>query len=195
MDSILNYILASNSEYADRFGDSAKLAAAPAKKVAILTCMDARLDPLRFAGLSLGDAHIIRNAGGRASDDAIRSLVISSKFLGTREWVVIQHTHCGMQSLTNETIQKLFSTSLGPAVKEGDTWKNVEEEGGSVEGTYINWLTISELNESVTSDVTRIRNHPLVPKYVAIYGYIFDVKTGRLIEVPEANQIGKPKEK
>ena len=96
MSQILDEVLAANRDYAETFGDKARLALPPARGFAILTCMDARLDPAKYAGLSEGDAHVIRNAGGRASDDAIRSLVISYKLLGTKEWFVIHHTDCGM---------------------------------------------------------------------------------------------------
>ena len=97
MSKILNEVLSANKDYVNNFGDKGELALPPARQFAILTCMDARLDPAKYAGLSEGDAHVIRNAGGRASDDAIRSLVISYKLLGTREWFVIHHTNCGME--------------------------------------------------------------------------------------------------
>jgi carbonic anhydrase len=96
-------VLEANSKYAETFGDKGNLALPPARGFAILTCMDARLDPAKYAGLSEGDAHVIRNAGGRASDDAIRSLVISHKLLGTREWFVIHHTDCGMELFDDAT--------------------------------------------------------------------------------------------
>ncbi|MCW5963479.1 MAG: carbonic anhydrase, partial [Bryobacterales bacterium] len=95
MSNTLSAVLAANTAYAADFGDKGKLAMPPARRFAVLTCMDARLDPAKFAGLAEGDAHVIRNAGGRASDDAIRSLVISHKLLGTNEWFVIHHTDCG----------------------------------------------------------------------------------------------------
>jgi len=104
MSKILKEVIASNVEYAASFGDKGKLPMPPGRKFAILTCMDARLDPAKYAGLAEGDAHVIRNAGGRASDDAIRSLVISYKLLGTREWFVIHHTDCGMLTFDNETM-------------------------------------------------------------------------------------------
>lgn len=97
MSQIRSEVLASNRAYTATFGDKGKLALPPARRFAILTCMDARLDPAQYAGLAEGDAHVIRNAGGRASDDAIRSLVISYKLLGTREFFVIHHTDCGME--------------------------------------------------------------------------------------------------
>ena len=96
MTKILDEVLAANARYAENFADKGNLPLPPGRHFAILTCMDARLDPAKYAGLAEGDAHVIRNAGGRASDDAIRSLVISYKLLGTREWFVIHHTDCGM---------------------------------------------------------------------------------------------------
>src|SRR6204780_2714338 len=115
MSQILSEVLASNRAYAAGFGDKSKLALPPARRFAILTCMDARLDPAQYAGLAEGDAHVIRNAGGRASDDAIRSLVISYKLLGTKEWFVIHHTDCGMQLFDDRTIRGLLSQSLKKA--------------------------------------------------------------------------------
>ena len=97
MSAILNEVLSANAAYTSAFGDKADLPLPPSRSFAILTCMDARLDPAKYAGLSEGDAHVIRNAGGRASDDAIRSLVISYKLLGTKEWFIIHHTDCGME--------------------------------------------------------------------------------------------------
>ena len=112
MAKILDEVLAANRAYAATFGDKGKLAMPPARRFAILTCMDARLDPAKFAGLAEGDAHVIRNAGGRASDDAIRSLVISYKLLGTREWFVIHHTNCGMETFTDEVMRGLLGLEL-----------------------------------------------------------------------------------
>src|SRR5258708_38691626 len=97
MTQIVDEVLAANIAHVDGFGDKGNLSLPPARRFAILTCMDARLDPAKFAGLAEGDAHVISNAGGRATDDAIRSLVISYNLLGTREWFVIHHTDCGMQ--------------------------------------------------------------------------------------------------
>ncbi|MFN8492124.1 MAG: carbonic anhydrase [Caldilineaceae bacterium] len=155
------------------------------RRFAILTCMDARLDPAKFAGLAEGDAHVIRNAGGR-SDDAIRSLVISYKLLGAREWFVIHHTDCGMETFTDEIMRRLLASSLKTATIDASGWHDVGPGPGSTEGQYIDWLTIKEQAESVTADVQRIRNHPLVPGEIPIYGYIYDVKSGTLIEVPAA---------
>ena len=97
MSKIVDEVIGANQKYAREFGAKGELALPPARQFAILTCMDARLDPAKYAGLAEGDAHVIRNAGGRATDDAIRSLVISHKLLGTREWLVIHHTNCGME--------------------------------------------------------------------------------------------------
>jgi carbonic anhydrase len=112
MSKILEDVLSANKSYAETFGEKAKLATPPARHFAILTCMDARLDPAKFAGLAEGDAHVIRNAGGRASEDAIRSLVISYKLLGTKEWFVIHHTDSGMLTFTNDIIRDLLSRVL-----------------------------------------------------------------------------------
>jgi carbonic anhydrase len=105
MTKILDEVLAANAKYANDFRDKGNLALPPRRRFAILTCMDARLDPAKYAGLAEGDVHVIRNAGGRASDDAIRSLVISYKLLGTREWFVIHHTDCGMPLFTNDDMR------------------------------------------------------------------------------------------
>lgn len=191
MTKILDEVLAANDAYAAAFGDKGNLALPPARRFAILTCMDARLDPAKYAGLSEGDAHVIRNAGGRASDDAIRSLVISHKLLGTNEWFVIHHTDCGMELFTDEIMRGLLRQSLDTAVIDGNGWHDVGRGPGSAEGDFIDWLTIKSQAESVASDVRRIRAHPLVPAGVPIYGYVYDVKTGRLIEVPEATRAGR----
>ncbi|MGB9071917.1 MAG: carbonic anhydrase [Terriglobales bacterium] len=188
MSNILQEVLAANQKYAADFGDKAKLAMPPARHFAVLTCMDARLDPAKFAGLAEGDAHVIRNAGGRASDDAIRSLVISYKLLGTREWFVIHHTNCGMEFFTNEVIRGLLANSLETAALTEKGFQDVGRGPGSRAGEFIEWLTIRDQEQSVRDDVQRIREHPLVPKEIAIYGYVYDVKSGRLVEVPEAER-------
>ena len=193
MSAILNEVLAANKKYAAEFGDKGKLPIPPARHFAILTCMDARLDPAKYAGLAEGDAHVIRNAGGRASDDAIRSLVISYKLLGTREWFVIHHTDCGMLLFTDDIIADLLVSSLKTASVDEHGWHDSGQGPGSTEGRYVKWLTFTDNAQSVAEDVKRIRNHPLVPGDIAIYGHIYDVKTGRLVEVPAATQAGRPK--
>lgn len=190
MSDILNEVLLANRGYAASF-EKGDLPLPPARRFAILTCMDARLDPAKYAGLSEGDAHVIRNAGGRASDDAIRSLVISYKLLGTKEWFVIHHTDCGMELFTDEIMRGLLASSLKTASIDENGWHDCCEGGGSVEGNHISWLTIKDQAQSVLEDVQRIRNHPLVPSDIPVYGYIYDVKSGRLVEVPEATAAGK----
>jgi carbonic anhydrase len=191
MSTILDEVLAANAQYAAHFGDKGNLPLPPGRHFAILTCMDARLDPAKYAGLAEGDAHVIRNAGGRASDDAIRSLVISYKLLGTREWFVIHHTQCGMELFTDDIMRQLLASSLKTATLDPSGWRDSGEGPGSPEGHYINWLTFANNAQSVVEDVLRIRNHPLVPHAIPIYGYIYDVTTGHLIEVPEATTAGK----
>jgi carbonic anhydrase len=188
MSNILQEVLAASQRYAADFGDKAKLAMPPARRFAILTCMDARLDPAKFAGLAEGDAHVIRNAGGRASDDAIRSLVISYKLLGTREWFVIHHTNCGMEFFTNDVMRGLLANSLETVALTDKGFQDVGKGPGSRAGEYIEWLTIRDQEQSVRDDVQRIREHPLVPKNIAIFGYIYDVKSGRLVEVAGAKR-------
>jgi carbonic anhydrase len=186
-------ILEANSAYVSSFGEKGTLPLPPARKLAILTCMDARLVPAKFAGLQEGDAHVIRNAGGRASDDAIRSLVISYKLLGTNEWFVIHHSNCGMEFFTGETIRDLLSRSLETAVLGPDGFEDVGRGPGSDAAQDIDWLTIEDLDQSVVEDVRRIREHPLVPGRIPIHGFIYHVETGKLREVPEASSIGAPR--
>lgn len=189
---VLEEVIQANEEYARTFGDKGELALPPARGFAILTCMDARLDPAAYAGLAEGDAHVIRNAGGRASDDAIRSLVISYKLLGTREWFVIHHSDCGMEFFSNEVMGDLLASSLDTAELGPDGFKDVGTGPGSAEGKEIDWLTIGDREQSVTEDVRRIRNHPLVPGRIPIYGFVYDVRTGRLQEVAAAMEAGRP---
>jgi len=166
MSENIKRIIAANREYAREFGNKGKMGIIPARKIAILTCMDARIEPMRLAGLGTGDAHIVRNAGGRASDDAIRSLVISNRLVGTNEWLVIHHTGCGIENLTNE--------------------KMAEIAGGSYqtgEGDYVNWLTIRDRIGSIKDDVKRLREHPLTPGDVTVSGFIYDIETGLLTEI------------
>ena len=125
MSKILDEVLSANQQYVAGFGDKGSLALPPARGFAILTCMDARLDPAKYAGLGEGDAHVIRNAGGRASDDAIRSLVISYKLLGTNEFFVIHHTDCGMEFFTNNVIRGLLANSLETAALTAEGFKDV----------------------------------------------------------------------
>jgi carbonic anhydrase len=183
-------LLQRNESYAGAFDDG-ELAAAPKLKVAILTCMDARIDPARVLGLEPGDAHVIRNAGGRATDDAIRSLVISHKLLGTVEWFVIHHTNCGMELFADDVMADLLDDDLGTATFDGQRWSNPQHRGGHAAGHFIKWHTIPHQEASVLQDVRRIREHPLVPNAIPISGFIYDVKTGRLNEVKAATEAGR----
>src|SRR3954463_4215986 len=205
MSTVLTEVLSANEGYAKSFGSKSELALPPARRFAILTCMDARLDPAKYAGLREGDAHVIRNAGGRASDDAIRSLVISYKLLGTREWFVIHHTDCGMEFFSNDLMsdlcgQSLETAELGPGgfTDVGSGGGSAEGEfigsvtgGGSTEAKFIDWMTIDDTEGSVVDDVTRIRQHPLVPGRIPIYGYVYDVRSGKLNEVAAASAAGR----
>ena len=190
MMAVLDEVLSANEAYAASF-DKGGLALPPARGFAILTCMDARLDPAKYAGLSEGDAHVIRNAGGRASDDAIRSLVISYKLLGTREWFVIHHTDCGMEFFTNDVITGLLAQSLDTAALGDDGFYDVGAGPGSDAAADVDWLTIADQAQAVVDDVTRIKEHPLVPDRIPVYGYLYDVRTGRLLEVAGAAEAGK----
>ena len=164
MSKTVKEVEASNLDYANDFGSKKDLKSKPARRFAILTCMDARLDPAKFAGLAEGDAHVIRNAGGRASDDAIRSLLISYKLLGTREWFVIHHTNCGMETVSDDEINEIFNIKAS---------QNIQ------------WLTFSDNEKSVIEDVQTLRNHSLVPKDIVIHGYIYNCGTGLLQKITD----------
>jgi len=153
-----------NDAYSSSFSKG-NLPMPPGRHVAVLVCMDARLDPARFLGLEEGDAHVIRNAGGRASDDAIRSLAISQQLLGTNEVVVIHHTDCGMLTFSNEDLRKKLKQDL-----------NADAE-------HIDFLPFKDLEQSVRDDVATIKNSPLLLKNIEVSGFIYDVRTGRLLPV------------
>jgi carbonic anhydrase len=153
-----------NQEYADAF-DEGGLPMPPARSVAILTCMDARLHPGKFLGLGLGDAHVIRNAGGRASDDAVRSLIISSRLLGTREFAVIHHTDCGMLTFSNDDLRE----------------KLVAETGADASG--IDFLPFPDLEQSVRDDIAMIEASPFIDDDIPVTGFVYDVKSGALTRV------------
>jgi carbonic anhydrase len=193
VSSVVDEVLEANRRYRGSFGEKGKLALPPARRFAVLTCMDARLDPAKFAGLAEGDAHVIRNAGGRASDDAVRSLVISYKLLGTREFFVIHHTNCGMEFFTNEVIRGLLDNSLETADLTPAGFRDVGKGPGSRAGEFIEWLTIADPVQAVIDDVNRLRNHPLIPRSIPIYGYVYNVTTGELVEVEGAKKAGAAK--
>jgi carbonic anhydrase len=162
--TVTDEFLDANAAYAGSFtkGD---LPMPPARKTAVLVCMDARIDPAKALGLEEGDAHVIRNAGGRASDDAIRSLIISNELLGTREFVVIHHTDCGMLTFTNEQLRAKLRDELG------------------ADASAIDFLPFSDVAQSVRDDLATIRTSPLLPKEIPVRGFIYDVTTGALTEV------------
>jgi carbonic anhydrase len=165
--STFDEFLGANEEYARTF-DRGDLPMPPGRKVAVLTCMDARLHPEKFLGLDVGDAHVIRNAGGRASEDAIRSLAISERLLGTTEIVVIHHTDCGMLTFTNEDLANKIRQDLGVDVAGRD------------------FLPFSDLEQSVRDDVAALRESPLIPSDIPISGAIYDVRSGKLQEIVRA---------
>ena len=148
MSKIVDQVIAANKKYASDFGAKKDLALPPARGFAILTCMDARLDPAKYAGLAEGDAHVIRNAGGRATEDAIRSLVISHKLLGTQEWFVIHHTNCGMELFTDGVMGELLDDSLETAQFDGKTWSNPKHGEGASAGRFIKSGNLIEVKEA-----------------------------------------------
>jgi len=164
--SATDELVQANAQYAESFNE-ANLPAPPARHIAVLTCMDARLHPEKFLGLNVGDAHVIRNAGGRASDDALRSLIISSQLLGTREFLVIHHTDCGMLTFSNHDLQDKLRQETG------------------VDAEFINFLPFSDLEQSVRDDVQRIRRNPFLPGNASVRGFVYDVRNGRLTPLVE----------
>ena len=156
-------LLAANEAYASRF-DKGSLPLPPARRVAIVTCMDARIDPAKALGLAEGDAHVIRNAGGRAHE-ALRSLVISQRLLGTREVVVIHHTDCGMLTFTDDELREQVRRELG------------------ADASHIAFLPFKDLDQSVREDVAYLRASPLIPGDVPVRGFVYDVRTGAVREV------------
>lgn len=165
--SSFNEFLESNQKFSMNFSQG-NLPMPPRCHVAVVTCMDARLHPEKFLGLEIGDAHVIRNAGGRVSPDAIRSLVISQRLLGTTEVVVIHHTDCGMLTFTNEELSQKIKKEL-----------NVDTSG-------MDFLPFKDLEKSVREDVEIVRSSPLIPKNFPVSGAIYDVRSGKLIEVVRA---------
>lgn len=162
--SVVDEFHKANDAYVSNF-QKGDLPMPPARHVAVLTCMDARLHPSRFLGLAEGDAHVIRNAGGRASDDAIRSLVISEQLLGTNTVVVIHHTDCGMVTFSNDDLRAKIRQDL------------------HANADSIDFLPFKDLEQSVRDDVATIKSSPLIPKNIEVVGFVYDVKSGKLIPV------------
>ena len=159
--------LAANRRYAASFTSSG-LPATPARAIAVLTCMDARIDPQALLGLELGDAHVLRNAGGRASDDALRSLIVSTQLLGTRRLLVIHHTRCGMLGLESEELSAQLRREA------------------AADASGIDFLGFVDLRQSVRDDVRRIRDCPLLPGAIEVRGFVYDVDSGALTPVDDA---------
>ena len=162
--TVVQEFLKANEAFATAF-QKGHLPMPPARRVAVLTCMDARLDPARFLGLQEGDAHVIRNAGGRASEDAIRSVVISEQLLGTNTLVVIHHTDCGMLTFSNADLRTKLKQELKADADE------------------IDFLPFTDLEQSVRDDVATLKASPLIPDNVDISGFIYDVRSGQLLPV------------
>jgi carbonic anhydrase len=158
---------AANEVYADSFREG-DLPMPPGRRLAIVTCMDARLDPAKCLGLEVGDAHVIRNAGGLATDDALRSLVISHWLLGTQEVVVVAHTDCGMLTFSNDDLRS-----------------KLRDEAGA-DASDVDFRPFPVLEESVRRSVQTIRESPLLPDSLEVSGWIYDVHNGRINEVAEA---------
>ena len=163
--SIIDDALRANQTYAAQF-KSGGLAMPPAKKMAVLACMDARLDVAQVLGLNPGDAHVIRNAGGIATEDAVRSLVISHYLLGTQEFMIINHTDCGMLTF-----------------KDHDLLERLKRETGTPAVVPAAFHSFTNLDQNVRDQAMKLRAHPWVPKQIPIRGFIYDVKTGKLREV------------
>jgi carbonic anhydrase len=163
-DPRLEPVVEANRRYAAGFRAAGR-PAPPARQLVVLTCMDARFNVEDALGFDIGDAHVLRNAGGRASDDAIRSLIVSSRLLGTREVMVIHHTNCGMAGLTNEQLRE-----------------RVESESGA-DASHIDFLPFRDSRESVLDDVERIRASPHLDPEIAVSGWMYDVDTGALDRV------------
>jgi carbonic anhydrase len=159
--SVIDELLAANERYASALGEVATPALPPSRRVAIVTCMDARLLPARFLGLEEGEAHVIRNAGGR-TPEALRSLVISQRLLGTNAVAVIQHTDCGMLTFKNE-----------------DLYAKVKEDLGE-DASRIDFMPFSDLEQNVRDDVAFLKDSPLIPDEIEIRGFVYDVHTRRL---------------
>ena len=162
--SYFENFLKANQAYVELHGDL-HLSIKPKTKVAIVTCMDSRLHVAPALGLALGDAHILRNAGGRVTDDMIRSLVISQQQMGTREIVVLHHTDCGAQTFNNEDFQEHLKCELGVDVSGQD------------------FLPFQDIDESVREDMKLLRECPLIPEDVIISGAVYDVDTGSMREI------------
>lgn len=165
-----------NEEYMANFGARAFLDMFPSRNLAILTCMDARVEPKKALGLEVGEVNIIRNAGGRVTADALRSLIISTKLLGVDTIFVVHHTNCGMSLRTNDAVMR--------DVSEGVI-------GGADAASQICWDSIENEPDALIEDVHRLRRHPLIAPHIPIHGLLLDIENGELLEVPDAIDLGQ----
>jgi carbonic anhydrase len=163
--SVIDEVIKANEEYAKSFG-LGNLAMPPARRLAVVACMDARLTVSQLLGLKTGDAHIIRNAGGLITEGALRSLIISHHLLGTEEFMIINHTDCGMLTFTDEELRK-----------------HLREKTGTISVAPASFHPFTDLEENVRQQILKVKSHPWIPNYIPVRGFIYDVKTGRLSEV------------
>jgi carbonic anhydrase len=171
---VINEALEANTLYAKGF-QSGDLPMPPGRKLAILACMDARLTVEPMLGLKIGDAHIIRNAGGIATEDAVRSLIISHHLLGTQEIMIINHTDCGMLTF-----------------KDADFRARLRQQTGAAAVGPAHFYAFSDPEENVWEQIQRIKSHPWIPKHIPVRGFIYDVRSGRLREVRIATDTNAP---
>ena len=187
MSKVHSEVLQANANYSANFGEKGKLALPPARRFAILTCMDATPRPrkirrtLRRVTLTLSATLV-----GAPATMPFAPSSLATNCLERSEFFVIHHTNCGMEFFTNDVMRGLLNSSLETAALTADGFKDVGKGPGSRAGEYIEWLTITDQKQAVMDDVARIRNHPLVPKSIPVYGYIYDVGSGKLIEVEGA---------
>lgn len=163
--AVIDDVLKANEQYAAGFR-LGHLPIPPARKLAVLACMDARLSIEAMLGLSTGDAHIIRNAGGVVTEDAIRSLIISHHLLGTQEFMIINHTDCGMLTFTDDSLRSRLVKETGTAVVSPSTFH-----------------AFPDLEEHVRQQIQKVRAHPWIPRSIPVRGFVYDVRDGRLREV------------
>jgi carbonic anhydrase len=163
--NVFDELMEHNKGYAKRF-DLGHLQTPPVKKLVILTCMDSRMDLEQLLGLSVGDAHMIRNAGGLATDDALRSLILSTHLLGTRAIAVIQHSQCGLMAITDEEFRSRLSSETGS------------------DASHLWFHAFRDMDQNIAEQVLRIRQNPFLPKQIQVRGYAYDVTTGALREIP-----------
>ncbi len=163
--SVTDEVVKANESYAQNFTQG-HLPLPPARRLAVVACMDARLMVSEALGLSVGDAHVIRNAGGLVTEDALRSLIISHHLLGTQEFVIINHTDCGMLTFQDDDLRG-----------------KLRQETGTATDTPSHFHAFGDLEENVRRQIEKVQAHPWIPKQIPVRGFIYDVKTGKLNEV------------